>query len=119
VDGYIAEAVAALEARDRRHAAAIAFGAAPRAELGGDAARVPPAPETVAPEPASTEAFLSSQPWRSRQHPRNTLTLVQTLGWIAIIAFCSLAALSLAASIGSGLPSVVMPIIGAVRQLTH
>ncbi len=68
---------------------------------------------------ASTEPFLETRPLRSRSHPRNTLTLAQTLGWIAIIAFGSLAALALAASIGNGLPSVAEPIIGKVRQLTH
>lgn len=119
VDGYIAEAVLELEAKDRRHAAAIAFGGSPRASSGGDSARVPPMIGYGAVDGASTEPFLETRPLRSRSHPRNTLTLAQTLGWIAIIAFGSLAALALAASIGNGLPSVAEPIIGKVRQLTH
>lgn len=119
VDGYIAEAVLELEAKDRRHAAAIAFGGSPRAWSGVDPARVPPRPGYGAPDDASTEQFLETRPLRSQSHPRNTLTLAQTLGWIAIIAFGSLAALALAASIGSGLPSVAKPIVGAVRHLTQ
>lgn len=119
VDGYVAEAVAALGARDRREAAAIAFGERPRTASGGDTARVVSEAELVPSATASTEGFLASRPWRSSSQPRNTLSLAQTLGWIAIIAIGSLAALSLAASIGNGLPLVAKPVIRAVRTLTH
>ena len=119
VDGYIAEAVAALGARDRRDAATIAFGSTPRVASGGDTARVVDTLEHLPSASVSTEGFLASRPWRARSQPRNTLTLAQTLGWIAIIAIGSLAALSLAASIGSGLPSVARPVIHAVRTLTQ
>lgn len=119
VDGYVSEAVAVLGARDRRDAAAIAFGGTPRAASGGDTARVETAPDPMPSVSTSTEAFRTSRPWRSPQHPRNTLTLAQTLGWIVIIAFGSLAALSLAASIGNGLPSIAKPVIEAVRRQTH
>ncbi|TCP66296.1 sigma factor-like helix-turn-helix DNA-binding protein [Sphingomonas sp. PP-CE-1G-424] len=118
VDGYIAEAVEALGARDRRAAAALAFGQTPRAASGGHMTRVVEVQNVVTPDASSTEGFLASRPWRSRSRPRNTLSLAQTLGWIAIIAIGSLAALSLAASIGSGLPSVARPVIHAVRTLT-
>lgn len=119
VDGYVSEAVATLGARDRRDAAAIAFGGKPRAASGGDTARVSDEVTEVRSDLMSTEAFWTSRPWRSKRQPRNTLTLVQTLGWIVLIAFGSLAALSLAASIGNGLPSVAVPLLQAFDRLTH
>lgn len=119
VDGYVSEAVATLGARDRRDAAAIAFGGKPRAASGGDTARVAANPELVAAVPTSTEAFRTSRPWRSSQHPRNTLTFVQTIGWIAIIAIGSLFALTLATVIGNGVPPVVRSVQQSFDRLSH
>ncbi|MBI0475391.1 LuxR family transcriptional regulator [Sphingomonas sp. MA1305] len=119
VDGYIAEAVELLGARDRRSAAAMVFSETPRAGSGGDPARVSgPAsnPPTVA---ASTEARSAARPWRTRDRPFNTFTLAQTLGWIAIIAVGSIAALALAMAVGNGLPSVALPVLHAFDRLTH
>lgn len=119
VDSYIAEAVEAVGARDRRDAAAIVFGNRPRAKSGGDSARVSLAVDAAASEVPSTEVGPPSRPWGTRQRPRNTLTLVQTIGWIAAIAIGSIAALALAASVGNGLPSVAWPIISGVGRLTR
>ncbi|WP_168371729.1 helix-turn-helix domain-containing protein [Sphingomonas sp. Leaf357] len=119
VDGYIAEAVEQLGARDRREAAAMAFGDLPRAASGGDAARVSGASRPDAVPALSMEASAMSRPWPSRHRQRNSLTLTQTLGWIATIAIGSLAALALATSVGNGLPSVARPVIEAVHRLTR
>lgn len=119
VDGYIAEAVEQLGARDRRDAAAIVFGGTPRAVSGGDAARVvAPAEIAASPEPLMQRSTFG-RPWRTAEQPRNTLTLAQTVGWIAVIAIGSLVALSLASSLGEGLPRVVLPVVHAVHRLTH
>ncbi len=119
VDGYIAEAVEALGARDRRQAAAMIFAETPRVKSGGDSARVSPSGHNAAPITASTEAMPASRPWRSRPGQLNTLTLAQTLGWIAIIAVGSLAALALAMAVGNGLPPVARPLLHAFDRLTH
>ena len=115
VDGYIAEAVEALGARDRREAAAIAFGESPRAVSGGDSARVAEVPvETASPAP-STKA---SRPWRTEGR-RNAMTLPQTLMWILAIALGSLCALSLAVSVGNGLRPIAQPLLHAFDRLTR
>ena len=119
VDGYIAEAVEHLGARDRRHAAALAFTDAPRAVSGDDPARVAePAPEQPSVTPSMVDRTLPL-PWRSGQRLANALTLSQTIMWVAIIAIGSLAALALATSIGAGLPSVAVPAIRLIHRLTH
>lgn len=117
VDGYIAEAVEALGARDRRDAAAIAYGSSPRAESGGHAARVADALADVAPVAASTNASPATWPWRSPSRPRNTLTFAQTLRSIAIIAIGSLMALTLATVIGAGVPPVARSVQSAFGRL--
>ncbi len=119
VDGYIAEAVEQLGARDRRDAAAIVFGNTPRAMSGGDAARVAPPAEPEAPSELSMQRSAPVRPWRTAERPRNTLTFAQTVGWIAVIAIGSLVALSLAASLGQGLPRIVVPVVQGVHRLTH
>ncbi|MBB4153546.1 DNA-binding CsgD family transcriptional regulator [Sphingomonas jinjuensis] len=117
VDGYIADAVVELGARDRRDAAAMLFGGT-RAESGDDPARVVAPTPVEAPPASSTEQPPAARPWRSRGRPLNTLSLAQTIGWIAVIAIGSLAGLALAMAIGSGLPPVAMPVIEAIRRLT-
>ena len=118
VDGYIAEAVEVLGARDRREAARIAYGDAPPAASGGDTARVPdplPAPAGT----AATKSFWTTRPWRTRQQPTNTLSVAQTLGWIALIAIGSLFALTLAMIFGNGVPPVVHAVQHSFGRLTH
>lgn len=125
VDSYIAEAVELLGARDRRDAAAQAFGSArreflhetPRAVSGGDPARVAPGATEQANERPSVGRATMPVPWRTREHPRNSLLLGQTLGWIFMITLGSLAALALATSIGSGLPPVARSVIDAAHRL--
>jgi len=119
VDGYIAEAVKALGARDRREAARIAFGDTPRAASGGDPARVePPAAPLPLPDP-SKERWVETRPWRTRDRPNNTLSLGQTLAWIVAIALGSMLALALATVIGNGLPIVAKPALRAFDRVTH
>jgi DNA-binding CsgD family transcriptional regulator len=119
VDGYIAEAVEALGARDRRAAAALAFGNTPRAPSGGDTARVAGAADVVTATAVSTNASPAPLPWRSRSRPRNTLTFIQTLGWIAAIAIGSLMALTLATVIGAGVPPVARSVQSAFGRLAR
>ena len=119
VDGYIAEAVATLGARDRRAAAAVLFGETPPVESGGHSTRVSPAAELEPSPVQSTDAVPTLRPWRSRPGQLNSLTLAQTLGWIAIIALGSLAALALAMAIGNGIPPVARPLLNAFDRLTH
>lgn len=119
VDGYIAEAVELLGARDRRSAAAIAFADVPRTVSGPDPARVAAGADDRPSVGTSTEAGSAPRPWRTRERPLNTLTLAQTLGWIAIIAVGSIAALALAMAVGNGLPSVALPVLHAFDRLTH
>ena len=118
VDGYIREAVELLGATDRRDAAHIVFRGIPRAGWGDDPAGVTGSHDGGSVLiPSSTNA-TSSRPWRPADGARNTMTLAQTLGWIAVIALGSLVALALASSIGSGMPSVWLPALRALRGLT-
>lgn len=119
VDGYIAEAVEQLSARDRREAAAMVFADTPRAESGGHSARVSPPHAAGASADPSMKAVPAPRPWRARDRPLNTLTFVQTVGWIAIIAIGSLAALALAMAVGNGLPRVFLPLLHTFDRLTH
>lgn len=119
VDGYIAEAVASLRVRDRRAAAAMLFGEMPPVESGGHSARVSPITDAEQAPVQSTDAVPTLRPWRSRPGQLNSLTLAQTLGWIAIIALGSLAALALAMAIGNGIPPVAKPVLNAFDWLTH
>jgi len=119
VDGYIAEAVEALGASNRREAARMAFGETPRAASGDDPARVPDEADEPPPAETSMEGEPTTRPWRTRQRPRNTLTFVQTMGWIAAIAVGSLMALTLATVIGNGVPAVAAPVLRAFDRLVH
>ena len=115
VNGYIAEAIETLGARDRREAAALAFGSLPRTDVGGQSARVGEVAAEAAPRAPST---IASRPWRSGGR-RNTMTLAQTLGWIVAIAIGSICALSLAVSVGNGLRPIARPALHAFDRLTH
>lgn len=119
VDGYIADAVQLLGVADRREAARFAFADQPRTVSGGDTVRGDQPPDHPAADPSSTEALPASRPWATRARPRNTLTLAQTLGWIAAIALGSLLALLLATVIGNGVPPVARSVLGAFDRLTH
>lgn len=115
VDGHIEAAVEALGARNRREAAAIAFGGQPRSVSGGgDAPGGDAAPAAASPAPSTN----ASRPWRSKGR-RNAMTLAQTLGWIVAIAVGSLCVLALAVSVGNGLRPIARPILTAFDRLTH
>lgn len=131
VDKYCAEAVELLDARDRRHAAAIVFGETPiadtpreiipaeppPAEYHSDSARVS---DPITP-PLSPEPSIGAAPfWPALGDARrlNTLTLLQTLGRIGLIAVVSLVALTLAMALGNGLPPVAKPVLRAFDRLT-
>lgn len=115
VDGYIAEAVEALGARDRRDAAAIAFADAPRIVSRGDPIRVA---DPIPDQPTVRPSMKASWPWRSGRSP-NAMTLAQTLGWIVIIAIGSLCVLALAVSVGNGLAPITAPVLHAFDRLTR
>lgn len=117
VDGYIAEAVELLGARDRRDAAGMAFGT--RTGSGADPTRVasPPAsPEQSSGPGGNTGTVL---PWRTSQRPRNSLSFAETIKWIALIAIGSLLALTLATIFGNGVAPVVRSVQGSFDRLTH
>ncbi len=131
VDAYIAEAVKALGARDRRQAAEMVFGEtpilpegrefvpveAPPAEYQWDSARVfDPAPPRLPPE-TSIEG-VPFWPALGGARRLNSLSLGQTLVRIGLIAVASLAALALAMALGSGLPPVAKPMLRAFDRLT-
>lgn len=131
VDAYIAQAVELLGARDRRHAAAIVFGETPIAEGRDEIIPVeaPPAEyqshsarvSAEAPPPLPDATSIGAVPfWPALGGARrlNTLSLLQTLGRIGLIAVASLAALALAMALGSGLPPVAKPVLRAFDRLT-
>ena len=132
VDKYIAEAIELTGARDRRQAAAMIFGETPI--LQGEGREIAPV-ETPPAESHSHSAWVSAPAAATLTHDRsiegvpfwpssgerrrlNTLSLLQTLGRIGLIAVASLAALALAMALGSGLPSVAKPVLRAFDRLT-
>jgi DNA-binding CsgD family transcriptional regulator len=128
VDNYIKTAVEMLGARDRRDAAQMLFGGQPRNAPAGQAPDFPaPAEYTIdstgvgtgAGDAAAMAPSTSSPwPWRSGGR-RNSMTLAQTLLWIAVIGFAALCALSLAVSVGNGLRPLAQPVLRAFDRLTH
>lgn len=132
VDKYIAEAIELTGARDRRQAAAMVFGETPT--LPGEGREIAPA-ETPPAEYHSHSARVSAQaasplpdassigavpfwPASGERRRLNTLSLLQTLGRIGLIAVASLVALTLAMALGSGLPPVAKPVLRAFDRLT-
>lgn len=132
VDKYIAEAIELTGARDRRQAAAMVFGETPT--LPGEGREIAPA-ETPPAEYQSHFARVSADgpaaladttsigavpfwPASGERRRLNTLTLLQTLGRIGLIAVASLVALTLAMALGSGLPPVAKPLLRAFDRLT-
>lgn len=119
VDGYIAEAVEQLGARDRRDAAALAFGGVARAGSGTDPIGVPAPTSDAAKDIASTGNPAASRAWRTRRRPGNTLTFAQTIGWIAVIAIGSLLALTLATVFANGVAPVARAVLGSLVRQPH
>ena len=130
VDLHLAQAVAALGAADRRDAARLAFGPVPTPEVAHpqafrpgtvsleDADPVSPPPDPAPPAALSTKASPPVRPWRTADRPRNTMTLMQILSWMAMAIIGSLVALAASASIGSAMPGIWRPVLVAVRRLT-
>lgn len=86
VDGYIAEAVIRLGARDRRHAARICFSDTPPDRIRGDTARVAgpaPTPADVTTPKGSSSPFRL--PLRRMGATDNDLTKAERLIWIPVI----------------------------------
>lgn len=99
VDGYIAESVQALAARDRRDAAAIAFGERPPAASGGDPARVGAGlPDEAAPRTGS-EPRRPATGWQRwlpfRTGATNDLHPAARLVWILLLTIGFAGSLSL------------------------
>lgn len=88
VDGYIAEAVNRLGARDRRHAARLCFGVRPPDLMGGDPPRVDQA--TISDAGLVGGTSNPSEPWRRwlpfRTGAHNDLHPLARLLWIFVIA---------------------------------
>lgn len=132
VDKYLAEAIELTGARDRRQAAALVFGETPILEGEGrdiTPVEVPPAesqydsarvsgPAAAALTPDQSIGAAPFWPTLGEGRRLNTLTLLQTLGRIGLIAVASLAALTLAMALGSGLPPVAKPVLRAFDRLT-
>lgn len=119
VDGYIAEAVELLGARDRREAAELAFGRTARTGSGGDASGVLIPASEAADVAALTSNSAASRAWRTRRRPGNTLTFVQTIGWIAVIAIGSLLALTLATVFANGVAPVARSVLSSLARQPH
>ncbi|MGE7205307.1 LuxR C-terminal-related transcriptional regulator [Sphingomonas sp. NPDC019816] len=120
VDGYIAEAVQALGAKDRREAAAMVFLECPPDRIGGDPARVDGSvhfgevgePETE-PEPAQSVSRIVhglGLPLATGGQKRNDLSALATVFWIFALAVAAVAALALSISMGVGLANCLWPI---------
>lgn len=124
VDGYIAEAVEALGAGNRREAARLwnRLGG-PLTESGADPARVAVDPMPDEPEGALPDGQAAQEPERlggalpfpTRSRPRNALTPLATVGWIFAIALLSLAAAALAVAIGNGATGLALRANGSVQ----
>jgi DNA-binding CsgD family transcriptional regulator len=120
VDGYIKEAMEILGARDRRHAAAIAFGpgAEPAPDNSGDEfSRVSPEPSAPIAPVASTKTPFWPQPNLNRQP--DTQSLGQVLRQIVIIAIGSMIALSLTVSLASGVAPLLRPVLNGFDRLVQ
>ena len=119
VDGYIKEAIEALGARDRRHAAAIAFGGAdtPPDNLGAEFPRVSAEPTAPVAPAASTKTPFWPQPNLRRQP--DTQSLGQVLRQIAIIAVGSMIFLSLSVSLAAGVSPLLRPVLKVFDRLTQ
>ncbi len=126
VDGYIAEAVQALGAKDRREAAAIVFADYTPDRVGGDPARVDqpgqasdvvePANEPVDPRPRQYPAHGLGLPLSTGEQNRNDLSPLATVFWIFAIAVAAMAALTLSISMGLGLNTFFRPIWHLVKS---
>lgn len=120
VDGYIKEAIGLLNARDRRDAAAIVFGVGgitPPDKKGAESSGVAAPDAAPIPPVVSTKRHFWPQPNRSRQP--DTQSLVQVLGQIGMIAIGSMVALSLALSLGAGVPTLLRPALKAFDRLVQ
>lgn len=119
VDGYLAEAVRKLGARDRKHAAVLFAaheGRRPQVESGGDPARV--ASVTVG------VAFPRSQGWpgdwrlvlplRRKDARHNSLPPVQRLLWIVLLALAMMIGFGMLAT---GLAVLTDIILAALRMV--
>lgn len=91
VDGYIAEAVRVLRARNRRDAAERLHRhlaeTAPQ-PLGGENLWVSPADHTLASDaPSGVPSWASLLPFRYKDAPNNDLPVFARIAWIPILAF--------------------------------
>ncbi len=126
VDGYIAEAVQALGAKDRREAAAMVFAGHTPDRIGGDPARVDqpsqssdedaPAHEQVDPGPRQFPVNGLGLPLSTGEQNRNDLSPLATVFWIFAIAIAAMAALTLSISMGLGLNTFFRPIWYLVKS---
>lgn len=126
VDGYIAEAVQVLGAKDRREAAAMVFAGCTPDRIGGDPARVDqpgqssdvdvPANEPVDPRPRQHLVRGLGLPLSTGEQNRNDLSPLATVVWIFAVAIAAMAALALSISMGVGLASFFRPIWHLIKS---
>ena len=120
VDGYIAEAVQALGAKDRREAAAMVFAGYTPDRVRGDPTRVDGAVHAGEVAEPETEPETAQSAWRNARglglplatggHNRNDLSALATVFWIFALAIAAMAALALSISMGVGLANCLWPI---------
>lgn len=117
VDGYLAEAVRKLHARDRRHAAVL-FAAheagRPQAESGADPARVVAAPidAPVSAAQGWPDDWRSVLPLRRKDARHNPLPPQQRLLWILLLALGMMVGFGMLAT---GLAALTDVVVTAVR----
>ena len=127
VDGYIAEAVELLGARNRREAARMWTEGTPLIASGDDPARVEPPPTPPHRDQATAENQAEEErvpptfalPFPTREQPRNALSPLATIGWVFAIALLSLIGAALAVSIGNGAGALAVRLAQPSRSTTH
>jgi DNA-binding CsgD family transcriptional regulator len=117
VDGYLADAVRKLGARDRRHAALLLAeheGKPPQAESGGDPARVVVMAADV-PVPVAQGGsgdWRAVLPLRRKDARHNPLSPLQRLLWIVLLALAMMIGFGMLAT---GLAALTDVVLTAVR----
>lgn len=119
VNGYLAEAIELLGARDRREAAWIAFGEGPRTGIGGTELREAAGPLDAPALTTSTTSSPAIRPWHTTRQPENAMSFLQTIGWMFMIAVGSSVVLTLAMIFANGVAPVVHAVKSSIGRQLH
>lgn len=119
IDGYLAEAVRTLEARDRKHAALLLAeheGRGPQVRLGGYSARVveTPATEAAVQPPGRTSEARSLLPLRRKGSRHNPLSPGERALWIVSLAVLMMIGFGMLVS-GLAVLTDILKALGSVR----